>query len=227
MRAVIALLLLVSASYAHDGHNNNNPPPAAIQNGKLKAPDNVVYLDAGAEVEWMGQKLKRKITGKNQLVYQFNGEPVSISTLATDQDKYLTLKVSGGEALKAFNFDHAGDLHDPIEVTAPDFANEIVIQKDKDLRLQWKPDSSASMIKVIIETYSTEGKLTGRLTISTNDDGDFSVPSQYLNQLPNDSGKIAIKRIWLGEFNPNDKSTETIGVKSVVSLVGRVKLARD
>lgn len=225
MRALIALLLFVSVCYAHDGHDDHAPPPAAIHNGKLTAPDNITYLDAGAEVEWMGQKLKRKINEKNQLVYQFNGEPNALNALATDQDKYLNLKVTGAEALKAFTFDHAGDLHDPIEITAPDFTNEIAIDKSKDLRLQWKSDSSASMIKIIIETYSNDGKLTGRLTISTNDDGDFSVPAQYLSQLPSDGGKIAIKRIWLGEFNPSEKSTETIGVKSVVSLVGQVKVS--
>lgn len=224
MRSLIVLLLLLSLfTHAHDGHDHGTNPPAVIQNGKLKANDNITYFDAGADIEWIGQKLKRKITEKGQIFYQYNGG--SADTLkVSDENKYLNLKVSGGEALKAFSFDHAGEMQEAIEITTPDFSNDIIVSKVKDLKLQWKPDSTSSMIKVIIETYSVEGKLTARLTTSTNDDGDFSIPASYLNQLPNDKGKIAIKRFWLGEFKPDEKSNDSVGVKSVVSSVGRIKV---
>ena len=224
MRSVVLLIFFIfSVAHAHDGHDDGHPP-AAIENGKLQAKDSITYLDAGADVEWMGQKLKRKITATNQIVYQYNDTIKELSGLSTDQDKYLNLKVTGGEVLKAFSFDHAGELHDSIEIISPDLTNDVVVSKDKELQLRWKADSTSSMIKVIIETYSSSGQLTGRLTVSTNDDGDFNVPTSYLNQLPSGSGKIAIKRIWLGEFQPNEKSSETVGVKSVVSLVGKVKV---
>lgn len=227
MRTVVLLsvFLIVSSANAHEGENHNSPPPAAIQNGKLKSFDNLTFLDAGAGIEWMEKKLKRKITDKNQIVYQYSGETKEISSvLAVDESKFLNLKVTGSEALKAFNFNHAGELHDNIEIVSPDFLEEIVIQKNKDFKLQWKADSSASMVKVIFETYSTAGLLTGRLTVSTNDDGDFNIPAQYLNQLPTDIGKIAVKRIWLGEFKINEDVAERVGVRSVVSSVAKIKI---
>lgn len=227
MRTLILLsvLLVLSSVHAHDGHDHNSPPPASIQNGKLKSQDNLTYFDAGTEVEWLDQKLKRKITDKNQIVYQYSGDVKETTTgLATDESKFLNLKVTGSEALKAFNFNHAGELKDNIELLSPDFSNEVVVPKSKDFRIQWKADSTASMVKVIFETYSATGLLTGRLTVSTNDDGDFSVPAQYLNQLPSDSGKIAVKRIWLGEFKINDNSSERVGVRSVTSSVAKVKI---
>lgn len=224
MRSVVlSIFFIFSFAHAHDGHDHGSPP-AAIENGKLQAKDSIIYLDAGADVEWMGQKLKRKITATNQIVYQYSDAVKELSVLSNDETKYLNLKVTGGEVLKAFGFDHAGELHDQIELTSPDFTNDVVISRDKELQLRWKADLTASMIKVIIETYSASGSLTGRLTISTNDDGDFSVPLSYLNQLPSGNGKIAIKRIWLGEFQPNEKTSDTIGVKSVVSIVGKVKV---
>jgi hypothetical protein len=227
MRTLVLLsaFFILSAANAHEGEDHNSPPPVAIQNGKLKSKDSLIYFDAGAEVEWLDQKLKRKITDKNQIVYQYSGDVKEVTTeLTADESKFLNLKVTGSEALKAFNFNHAGELKDSIELLSPDFSNEVVVPKSKDFRIQWKADSTASMVKVIFETYSATGLLTGRLTVSTNDDGDFSVPAQYLNQLPSDSGKIAVKRIWLGEFKINDNSSERVGVRSVTSSVAKVKI---
>jgi hypothetical protein len=224
MRSVIFIALFIfSISYAHDGHDDHNAP-GTIENGKLKAKDNVTYFDAGAEVQWLGQKLKRKITSNNQIVYQYSDGSKEASPLTSEQDKYLTLKVPGGKVLKAFDFNHAGEMHDLIDVTSPDLNNDVTIMRDQDMRLTWNSDNTSSMIKVIYEVYSATGQLTGRLTLSTNDDGDFSVPSAYLNKLPAGQGKIAIKRIWFGEFQPNEKNNETIGVKSAVSVVGQIKI---
>ncbi|MEQ1723462.1 MAG: hypothetical protein ABL930_09820 [Pseudobdellovibrio sp.] len=227
MRTVVVLSVLwvLSSAHAHDGHDHNSPPPASIQNGKLKSLDNLTYFDAGTEVEWLDQKLKRKITDKNQIVYQYSGDFKETTTeQVADESKFLNLKVEGSEAFKAFSFNHAGELKDSIELLSPDFSNEVIVQKNKDFRLQWKADTSASMVKVIFETYSATGQLTGRLTVSTNDDGDFNVPAQYLNQLPNDNGKIAVKRIWLGEFKINQNDSEKVGVRSVASAVAKVKM---
>ena len=225
MRSIIFLVLaFLSVSHAHDGHGDHNEP-GAIENGKLVSRDNLTYLDAGAKVQWLGQQLKRKVTEANEIVYQYTGEQKDLSVLSSSPDKYLDLKVTGGEVLKAFNFDHAGETHDMIEMTSPDLTQDVMVSRGTDLKLAWKADATASMIKVIIEMYSEAGQLTGRLTVSTNDDGEFNVPSQYLNQLPSGPGKIAVKRIWLGEFKPTEESKEIIGVKSVVSVVGTIKIA--
>lgn len=222
---LVSVILVLSSVNAHDGHDHNSPPPASIQNGKLKSQDKIVFFDAGTDVEWIDQKLKRKITDKNQIIYQYSGDiKETFNRSEPDESNFLKLKIAGSEALKAFSFDHAGELQNSIEMISPDFSNEVLISKDKDFKLQWKADTSASMVKVIIETYSAGGQLTGRLTVSTNDDGDFNVPAQYLNQLPNDSGKIAVKRIWLGEFKINENSSEKVGVRSVVSAITKIKI---
>ena len=222
---LLSVVLCVFSVHAHDGHDHNSPPPASIQNGKLKSHDNLVYFDAGINVEWMEQKLQRKVTDKNQIVYQYSGDfNETASDIAADESKFLNLKVTGSEALKAFNFNHAGELRNNIEIISPDFLNEVIVPKNRDFKLQWKADASAAMVKVIFETYSATGQLTGRLTVSTNDDGDFNVPAQYLNLLPSDSGKIAVKRIWLGEFKVNESSSDRVGVRSVVSSVAKVKI---
>ncbi len=162
MRSLIySIFFIFSYVQAHKGHNDGHPP-AAIENGKLTALDKISYLDAGADVQWLGQKLKRKITETNQIVYQYSDIAKDLGTLSNEQDKFLSLKVSGGEALKAFSFDHAGDMHDSIEITSPDFTSDVMIPKNKDLQLRWKADSTASMIKIIIETYSASGSLCQR-----------------------------------------------------------------
>ena len=108
MRSVIFIALFIfSISYAHDGHDDHNAP-GTIENGKLKAKDNVTYFDAGAEVQWLGQKLKRKITSNNQIVYQYSDGSKEASPLTSEQDKYLTLKVPGGKVFGPF-------LHLPLQ----------------------------------------------------------------------------------------------------------------
>ena len=75
MRAVTGLLILVfSISHAHEGHDDNLHQPSVIEKGKLTGKDQVVYLDAGAAIQWNGLKLKRKISDLNQVIYQFNDE---------------------------------------------------------------------------------------------------------------------------------------------------------
>ena len=226
MRAIIGLFFLVfSISHAHEGHDNDLHQPSVIEKGKLTGKDKVVYLDAGATIQWAGLKLKRKISDLNQVIYQFNdevkeqGEPA-----ATDKSKYLELNVPGAESLKAFTFDHAGEMHDMIEMIAPDLSNTVSISRDKALSLRWKPDPSSSVVKVIIEVYDSAGKLIGRLTTSTTDDGEFDVPRELLSQLPVGEGKIAFKRMWFGEFQPVKDKTEMIGLKSVMSVVGKAKI---
>lgn len=226
MRSVVVVLIfsLFSIAYGHDGGHSEPEAPDAIANGKLTGKDNTTYLDAGASVLWAGQKLTRKVTTKNEIIYQYSGEVKELNTLSTAPDKYLELKVSGGEALKAFSFDHAGEMHDLIAISSPDFSNDVVISKEKDLPLRWKSDPTASMIKVIIEVYSSSGKLGGRVTLSTNDDGEFDVPVNLLSQLPTGEGKIAIKRIWLGQFQPKAETSDMLGVKCAVSIVGKAKV---
>lgn len=227
MRTLVLLTLFVfSTTQAHEGHVDPTPP-AAIKDGKLKGKDELVYLDAGPEVNWAGQKLRRQITDSNQVVYQFNDEIKSLSDLATGSDKYLELKIPGAEVLKPFSFDHAGEMHDPIEIVSPDFSTTNFIDKSKALQLRWKADATSSLIKVIIEIYSTDGKLAGRVTISTRDNGEYDVPANFLQQLPAGSGKIAIKRIWFGEFQPQLDSSDMVGVKCVVSALGSVKISGD
>lgn len=228
MRAVVFLILfLFSFAQAHEGHDDDSHPPAAIENGKLKGNDDLIYLDAGAYVTWAGQKLKRKVSESNQVVYQFNDELKDLTSLSSGPDKYLELKVPGAEILKAFSFDHAGEMHDQLDISSPDFTSDVVVSKSKDLPLRWKADSTASMVKVIIEVYLPEGKLAGRITISTKDDGEYDVPAKFLSQLPAGDGKIAVKRIWFGEFQSNKEKGEMIGVKCVVSAVGKAKVLED
>ena len=226
MRAVAGLLILAfSFGYAHEGHDDNLHQPSVIEKGKLVGKDQVVYLDAGAAIQWNGLKLKRKISELNQVIYQFNDEIKEQNEPATtDKSKYLELKVPGSESLKAFTFDHAGEMHDMIEMISPDFSNTLTIPKGKELGLRWKPDPTSSVIKVIIEVYDTAGKLIGRLTTSTTDDGEFDVPTDLLSQLPVGEGKIAFKRMWFGEFQPVKDKTEMIGLKSVMSVVGKAKV---
>lgn len=230
MRAIVSIIfLIVSFSHAHEGgHDDGHNEPGAIKNGKLKGADDVVYLDAGPYVQWTGQKLKRKISSSNQVIYQYNDEVKDLAGLpTTDKNKYLELKVPGAEILKAFSFDHAGELHDMIEMISPDFSNGVVISKSKDLSLRWKADQTASMVRVIIEVYDSSGNLNGRLTVSTSDDGEFDVPTNLLSQLPEGEGKIAVKRIWLGEFQPKSEKNDMIGIKCVVSIVGKAKVLAD
>ncbi len=83
------------------------------------------------------------------------------------------------------------------------------------------------MIKIILEVHSASGELKGRLTHSTNDDGEFEIPVKQLSQLPVGSAKIAIKRIWLGGFYPLSDKTVMMGVKTAVSVVGKVKIVAE
>ncbi len=229
MRTVTGLLILVfSFSHAHEGHDDNLHQPSVIEKGKLIGKDKVVYLDAGVTIQWAGLKLKRKISEQNQVIYQFNVEVKDqVEPAAADKNKYLELKVPGAESLKAFTFDHAGEMHDMVEMISPDFSNTVAIFKAKALSLRWKPDPSSSMVKVIIEVYDAAAKLTGRLTTTTTDDGEFDIPTELLKQLPAGEGKIAFKRMWLGEFKPDEDKNDMIGVKSVVSVVGKAKILED
>ena len=229
MRAITGLLILLfSISHAHEGHDNDLHQPSVIEEGKLAGKDKVVYLDAGAAIQWAGLKLKRKISDLNQVIYQFNDEVKEAGApAASDKSNYLELKVPGAESLKAFTFDHAGEMHDMIDMISPDFSNTVPISKGKALGIRWKPDSSSSAVKVIIEVYDSAGKLTGRLTTSTTDDGEFDMPTDLLSQLPAGEGKIAFKRIWLGEFKPASDKNDMIGVKSVVSVVGKAKILEN
>lgn len=224
MRAVVfVMLFFMSLVHAHDGHDHG-AEPGAIENGKITGKDNLVYLDAGPQVEWAGQKLKRKISESNQVIYQSSEELKEAKSLSGSPDKFLELKVPGAEILKAFSFDHAGEIHDPIEVNSPNFSNDVVISKSKSMSLRWKADTTATLVKIIVEVYSTSGKLAGRVTVSTKDDGEYDLPANLLSQLPAGEGKIAIKRIWFGEFQPDKDKTEMIGLKSVMSIVGKAKI---
>ena len=224
MRAlIIAIVLLGSIVQAHDGHDHGSEP-GAIKNGKLTGQDNLVYLDAGPHIEWGGQKLKRKVSESNQIIYQTSEELKEATGLSAGPDKFLELKVPGAELLKAFSFDHAGDQHDPIEVNSPDFSNDVVISKSKAMSLRWKADTTSSLVKIIIEVYTASGNLAGRVTVSTKDDGEYDLPVNLLSQLPDGEGKIAIKRIWFGEFQPLKDKSDMIGLRSVMSIVGKAKI---
>lgn len=225
MRALVFLMLvLISVARAHEGHDHG-AEPGAIKNGKLIGKDSLVYLDAGPQIEWAGQKLKRKISELNQVVYKFSEELKEDKNLSSGQDKFLELKVPGAEILKAFSFDHAGELRDPIEINSPDFSNDVIVSKNKPLALRWKADPTSSLVKIIIEVYSATGKLIGRVSVSTKDDGEYDLPAKLLNQLPLGEGKIALKRIWFGEFQPDKDKSDMIGVKSAMSVVGRSKVS--
>ncbi len=224
MRSVVFILLLfTSVVRAHDGHDHGIEP-GAIENGKLTGQDNVVYLDAGPHVEWAGQKLKRKISESNQVIYQSSDELKESTSLSASPDKFLELKVPGAQILKAFSFDHAGEKHDPIDVTSPDFSNDVLISKGRPISLRWKSDATSTLVKIIVEVYSTSGKLAGRVTVSTKDDGEYDMPANLISQLPAGDGKIAIKRIWFGEFQPDKDKAEMVGLKSITSIVGKAKI---
>ena len=228
MRSVIfSLIFLFSTVYAHDGgHGGDEPTPSQIEKGKLKGKDDIVYLDAGSEIEWARQKLKRKITN-NQLIYQYTAEDNEALKTSTNDDKYYEVKISGGEVLKTFAFSHAGESHDFVKITSPDFTEIVQISKEHDLAIRWVADESASMIKIIIEVFSNSGSLTGHLTVSTNDDGTFDIPIKLLSQLPEGSAKIALRRIWLGEFSSPLDSKQMLGVRTSVSSVANAKVVAD
>ena len=217
---------MFSFSHAHEGGHGGGVP-GAIVNGKLMGADKVNYLDAGAFVTWNGQQLKRKISNSDQIIYQFQNDLANVAEASESSgSNFLELKVSGGELLKPFTFDHAGEEHSMIEMISPDFSRDISIESGKDLALRWKADKPADMVTVILEVYDSAGKLSGRVTASTTDDGEFDLPQNLINQLGEGEGKIANKRIWFGEFQPAENG-DMIGVKCVVSLVGKLKIIAD
>lgn len=242
--AITVLLIACSISNAHDGVDHGDgehPTLPAIENGKLEGQDKITYLDAGPDILWAGQKLKRKITDANQVVYQYTGEAkdaVQVTPQAADantKNNFLEIKIPGGEVLKKFEFDHAGESNGTIEILTPDFSRSVEISKHQDFKISWKPQAktelASSMIKIIIEVLSASGNLQsslqGRLTVSTNDDGEYEIPVKLLIQLPEGSAKIAVKRIWLGGFHPFTDQTQMLGVKTVVSVVGKAKVVAE
>lgn len=238
MRSLISLFFIIYTfcffSYSHDGEDHGDTPhdqPKAIEDGKLVGQDHITYLDAGAQINWAGQLLNRKVTDTNQVIYRFTGEIQNnfVQSEKDDTKNYLELKVPvGGKILKPFSFDHAGETHAPVEVTSPDFSKTVEISKHHDLKVMWVPNEKrASLVKIIIEVINTADELQGRLTVSTNDDGEYSIPAKLISSLPSGQAKIAIKKIWLGEFQPTASKKETLGVKTVVSLIGKAKIAVD
>lgn len=234
MRSLISLIFMLSSlGNAHDGvdHGDGDHKPSSIENGKLLGKDKITYLDAGADIQWAGQKLKRQITNTNQVIYQYSGEVKEETKTSAAFSNYYDLKISGGEILKSFSFDHAGESNAVLEMLSPDFSRLVEISKLHEFKLNWKAELKtsppASMIKIIIEVMSASKSLQGRLTVSTNDDGEFSIPVELLSQLPEGSAKIAVKRIWLGEFQPFSGKNEMLGVKTVVSVVGTAKVVAD
>lgn len=238
MRSLISFFLIICTfklfSYAHEGEDHGSTPhdqPKAIKDGKLQGSDLITYLDAGAQIQWAGHTLQRKITDTNQVVYRYSGEVKNnLFTASNDETQnYLELKIpTGGEALKAFSFNHAGESHAPVEILTPDFSKTVQISKHHELKLTWvTTPKPASLIKIIIEVEDSSENLLGRLTVSTNDDGEFNIPIQLISSLPAGSAKIAVKKIWLGEFQPSAEKKETLGVKTVVSVVGKAKVAAN
>ncbi len=107
--ALIIILSICTISYAHngvdhgDGGSHDSHAPKAIEKGILDGQDNITYFDAGSVIQWAGQKLKRKITDTNQLIYQYAGElkeadhvePPAVD--AATKNNYFELKIPGGE----------------------------------------------------------------------------------------------------------------------------------
>jgi len=218
MYTLIIFFLSLSV-LAHDGHGDHGG--GTIQNGKLLGPDGITYLDAGINIEWAGQKFKRRVNDQNQIVYQFKGQTNS----KVPTDKFLGIKTSGGELLKSFTFDHAGEWPESVTLTAPDMSDTVMLSKNKDLHFKWDSKNQASMVKIIIEVYSpSDLKPLGKLTISTNDDGEYTIPASIISKLPSGDSKIALKRIWLGSFDKPTSKSDLIGVRTVSSIVGRAKI---
>ncbi len=235
MRTISIVFILISAlsAFAHNGEDHEHAPTDKIENGKITAKDQVIYYDAGSEIQWAGQKLKRKITENNQVLYQYSGQysgPLSeqLTPLSNDKNSnhknYLELKVPGGDILKSFAFDHAGELHDFVKITSPDFSDTVTIAKNHEFTLRWEADPSAAMIKIIIEVFGANRNLTGHLTVTTKDDGEFNIPTQLLGQLPEGPAKIAVRRIWLGEFQSPLAGEQRLGVRTAVSSVAKAKI---
>ncbi|MEK6628224.1 MAG: hypothetical protein AABY53_06325 [Bdellovibrionota bacterium] len=233
--AFIIILISCSISYAHNGVDHgdggSHDAPKGIENGKLEGQDHITYLDAGADIQWAGQKLKRKITDTNQVVYQYIGEVKEALSATEAQNNFLEIKIPGGQVLKTFSFNHAGESNEPLEILTPDFSRSVEISKHQDFKISWKPraktELTSAMIKIIIEVRTASNVLKGRLTLSTSDDGEFNIPVNLLSQLPEGSAKIAIKRIWLGGFHPFADKTQMLGVKTVVSVVGKAKVVAE
>lgn len=216
MRKLILIFLMVFSvtSHAHEGHAGHGE----IINGELTGLDGISYLDAGASVEWANQKLLRKINNNNQIIYQYIGGAPDKSS---STKKELGLKIPGGEKLKGFSFNHAGDFPDSLNIVIPNMASQFEISKRSDFTVLWTATKPASIIRIIIEVVSDLGELKGRLTISTNDDGEFIIPSSLLTKLPNGKSKFAIKRIWIGGFHPEKETNKILGVRTSSSIVGK------
>lgn len=222
MRSLILFIMIVSvlarSGYAHEGHNDHDGH-GEIVNGEMIGTDGVVYLDAGASVEWGEQKLLRKITRNNQIIYQYIGA-VS-NNLNLTQKKELNLKIPGSEKLKGFSFNHAGDFPNSVQVILPNLSSQVEISKRNDFTILWSSTKTAAIVRIIIEVKSDSGDLRGRLTISTVDDGEFIIPSDLLEKLPSGKSQIAIKRIWVGGFYPEENHSKIIGIRTASSVVGK------
>ena len=216
MRTLIVLFATtLTFANAHEGHT-----PGAIKNGKLIGHDGVTYLDAGGDVKWAKHNLRRKINENSQVIYQFSGEVEHEHSSTKSTESFLEFKAPGGEVLKAFAFDHAGELPETLEILSPDMSYIVEVSRGSDLQVRWGAKHPSSMIKIIIEVRSVSGLLKGRLTASASDDGAFDVPTSLLSQLPEGNAKIAIKRILIGGFHPFEKKDEMLGVRTAVSVVG-------
>lgn len=216
MRELILIfsIFLSITAHAHDGHGGHGE----IIDGELTGLDGIKYLDAGASTDWANQKLLRKVNNNNQIIYQYIG-------LAPDKlvspKKEMNLKIPGGEKLKGYSFNHAGEFPDSLNVIMPNMTSQFEISKRNDFTVLWSAVKPASIIRIIIEVVTDLGELKGRITISTNDDGEFIIPSALLSKLPNGKSKFAIKRIWIGGFHPEKDNNKIIGVRTSSSIVGK------
>ncbi|HPI39411.1 MAG TPA: hypothetical protein PLJ21_01320 [Pseudobdellovibrionaceae bacterium] len=216
MRELILIfsVILSMTCHAHDGHGGHGE----ILNGELTGLDGIRYLDAGASTDWANQKLLRKVNNNNQIVYQYIGAaPDKLDA----SKKEMNLKIPGGEKLKGYSFNHAGEFPDSLSVIMPSMASQFEISKHSDFTVLWSSAKPASVIRIIIEVTSDLDELKGRLTISTNDDGEFIIPSALLAKLPNGKSKFAFKRIWIGGFHPEMDNNKVIGVRTSSSIVGK------
>lgn len=217
----LVYLIFTFVCHAHDGHNEHGE----IHNGELAGNDGVHYLDAGASVEWANQKLLRTITNNNQVIYHYVGS-LPLGADLTRQNKELELKVPGGEKLKGFSFNHAGERPSPTKVISPNLTAQFEISKRSNFIVLWDSTQPATIVRIIIEVFSNTGEIAGRLTISTNDDGEFTVPSNFLNQLPIGKAQLAVKRIWVGGFYPEKDNVGMMGIRMASSVIGKAVIVQ-
>jgi len=233
LRNKLSVLLIVGVSIwglflnAHVGHDHSDKK-GTIVGGQLTGKDGVIYLDAGKSITVGDTELNQWISSSNQIVYSTNHEKPELNDSQIEKiNGDISLKIPGGEKLKAFEAKSAAQLPESVELISPTLNSEVVISKKNGLTISWKRiEDSSTIIQIIIEVLDvSKGQRTvaARMIVEARDDGMFFISPAHLTQLPMGPAEIKISRVRYGGFErPGEKSL--FGVKAITSKVSAAKV---